>query len=245
MSTSVDDRDFEARTRALPLVAPPDAVYERLRATLAAETPAPKPARSPWARRLWLLLPPLVAVLLIAADGILRSRGFWRHDADTVQRVCLPSAIAALGVAVWTTIMATSHGRHGLGERVGVLRSIALSVAPLSLVPILLLAGFGSANADNPPGEALHPWGVPCFVLAIAIAAGSLLVLAVRFRRTVVVAAGWRAAALSAAAASWSGLALLVHCSSVDLQHLLAGHFLPILLFPMLGALVAYRTLKL
>ena len=63
----------------------------------------------------------------------------------------------------------------------------------------------------------------------------TLWLLARTIRGSVAVAVGWRSAALGAAAGAWSGLALLIHCPSVEAQHMLVGHLLPICVFPVVG----------
>jgi len=226
----------------LPLEAPPAALYERLQAKLAEE---PRPAsRSPRLRAAALLLLPLITLATLALDAVLRQRGILRADAGSIARVCMPSALAALALAVLSTAVAVSRGRHSLGQRVSTLRLATLAVAPLSLLPMLWLALAGDGSSSH-PDEALHPLGLPCFTVASVIAGASLLVLILELRHSVAVALGWRSAALGSAAAAWSAFALLVHCSSVDLTHLMIGHWIPIVAFPLVSLIVAQRYLKL
>jgi hypothetical protein len=185
---------------------------------------------------------PLIAAGALVLDALLRQRGVVRADASQVAHVCAPSAVAALALALLSTGAAISRGHYSLGQRVSILRLVTLAVAPLSLLPMLLLVYNG---AGQPPREALHPLGLPCFSIASFIAGASLLVLIVELRHSVTVAVQWRSAALGSAAAAWSSFALLVHCSSVDLSHLLIGHFIPIALFPVIGLVIARRYLKL
>jgi hypothetical protein len=60
----------------------------------------------------------------------------------------------------------------------------------------------------------------------------------------VVAAADWRSAAVGAAAGAWAALALLVHCPSVEAQHLLIGHLLPVALAPLFGVLLIRRYVQ-
>lgn len=225
---------------SLPLELPPSHVLERLRAQMAEEPPAP--TASPSRRAKWLALP-AAALLLLGVDVAVRHNSLLRSDAGLLAGVCIPAAIGALLIAIVTTVIATSRGRSGLGERVSLLRWSALAVGPLSLVPMALLMNMG---ADHGAFEQhLDPWGLPCFAISTAIAAVSLIVLVRELRRSVPVAAGWRAAALGSAAGAWAGLALLLHCPSAEPQHLAVGHLLPIMLFPLAGLWVAQRFLRL
>ena len=65
--------------------------------------------------------------------------------------------------------------------------------------------------------------------------ASVLAIFAVTLRRAVAVAVGLRGAALGAAAGAWAGLAVFAFCPSGELQHLLIGHVLPIVLLTMCG----------
>lgn len=235
----MEEDDRASGPSALPLEMPSPVVYERLRAALAQQAQAPAP-RAPRLRRTALVVLPLLALAALAVDALLRDRSILRADASSFAHVCMPIAVGALALALWSTALAISRGRDGLGERVPVLRLATLSVAPLSLILILALAGVGHAET-----ESLHPLGLPCFIIAAAIAAASLAVLVSELRHSVPVAAGWRSAALGSAAAAWSSFALLLHCSSVDILHLLTGHWLPICVFPLVGLVFARRHLKL
>jgi len=232
-------RDLEV-LGPLPLEAPPAALFERLQAAIAEE--ARPPARAPRLHLVSLVVLPLIAVGALVFDALLRQHGVMRADASIMAHVCAPSAVAALALALLSTGAAVSRGRYSLGQSVPILRLVTLAVAPLSLLPMLLLAYNGAGRA---PGEVLHPLGLPCFSVASFIAAAALLVLIMELRHSVAVAVPWRSAALGSAAAAWSSFALLVHCSSVDLTHLLVGHFIPVALFPVIGLIVARRYLKL
>ncbi|MET0342978.1 MAG: NrsF family protein [Polyangiales bacterium] len=225
---------------SFPLELPPSHVLDRLRAQMANEPPPI--ASSPSRRAKWLALP-LAALLLLGLDVAVRHNSLLRADAGLLLGVCIPSAVAALLIAIVTTIIATSRGKSGLGERVSVLRWSALLVGPLSVLPMAFLVQEGTDHGAFE--QHLDPWGLPCFAISLGIAAVSLLVLVRELRRSVPVAAGWRAAALGSAAGAWAGLALLLHCPSAEPQHLAVGHLLPIMLFPIAGMWVAQRFLRL
>ena len=229
--------DSSEPERTFPLARPPAHVLERLRAQLAVEPPAPPTARG----RKWLTLP-LAAIALLSLDVIVRHNSLLRADARDALDVGIPGIVAALIVALLTTLAASSRGKDGLGARVSVLRWSALAVGPLSSLPMLLLMSRGPQPALE---QQLDPWGLPCFVIAAAMAAISLFVLIGELRNSVPVAAGWRSAALGSAAGAWAGLALLLHCPGAEAKHLAMGHLLPICLFPLLGLLFARRTLRL
>jgi len=241
MTRPTAGRPSDAFDPALDGELPPPHLYQQLRAAIDQE-PAARPPRRGLQRSAWVALP-LLAVLLITADAVARGRALVRADALALLSTCLPSALGALLLAVLTTVLALSPGPHGLGQRVGLLRLGALSVVPLSLAPMLLLAL--SPRPAGLPVEHVDPWGVPCLLVGSSIAALSLVLLVGLLRHSVPAAVGWRSAVLGSAAAAWSGLALLLHCPGFELRHLLVGHLLPIVLFPLIGALLAARSLRL
>jgi len=255
---SIEDPDRISSTDLLPLEAPPPAVFERLRVTLAqsrAELPTDAPVDAgtdcpragpshvrPLRSALCLTLPAVVLIVL-ALDALLRGRGLWRSDAGSLAQLAVP-VLTALALAVVATALSLSRGQSGLGERVGVQRAVALGVAPLSLVPMFVLARASVEPAGH-VAELHHPWGLPCMVTASAIAGASLWLFVRTLKQTVPVALGARSAALGSAAAAWAGLALLVHCASVEPTHLLLGHWLPLCTFPLVGLVAARRSLAL
>lgn len=218
-----------------PLEQPPPDVYARLRAAMQEEKPLPPPVRPRWT----VLALVSITLAVLAVDGLLRHRAFVRVDAESALGICLPSAIGAIAVALLTTLIAISGGRHGLGERVSVLRWTAISVVPLSIIPMAFLVQPG-----QPVTTQVHPWGLPCLLMGTAIAALSLWILHRRLRASVPVSVGWRSATIGAAAGAWSGFGLLVHCPAVEIQHLVIGHLAPIAMFPILGVLIARRRIR-
>jgi hypothetical protein len=246
---TVDDSDRGSGPELGPLVPPPGAFYERLRAAMDEPPHAPVKRTAQAVQRGSLpaayLLLPLALVAVLAIDALLRERGLWRADASALAhaRPALAGAFAFAGataLALAATALALARGRDGLGVRVALLRLCALAIAPLSLVLMLALAGERE-RAHEP----LHAWGAPCFFVAGSVAALSLLILLRARAHSVTAALGWRSAAFASAATAWAGLALLLHCPAGELGHLLVGHWLPICLFPLLGRLLAPRYLAL
>jgi hypothetical protein len=84
----------------------------------------------------------------------------------------------------------------------------------------------------------------PCFMMSIGVGGFAGIGLLWALRNAVAVAARLRGAALGAAAGAWSGLALHIHCPAFERGHIMIGHFLPILIFAVVGAMVGPRVLK-
>lgn len=220
---------------SLPLEPPPLLLKERIRDAIAAQ-PAPT-VGARWPRVVALAGPPLIACGAVVIDGGLRGRSLWRGgDLSSIPWLALWVALVAV---VGTSMVALSRGRDGLGPSVGSLRASVGALVLLSVVSALL-----GTWVEQEQGPALHPWGLPCMALALAIALGSLTALAYWLRHGAPMAAGWRAAALGAAAAAWGGLTLALHCPAVELDHLLAGHVLPVVLSPAVAALALIRLLR-
>lgn len=234
------DMDEDRGPQGLPLEPPPPAVYERLRATMAREPekPVARPAR-PEGAAVGVL--PAIALAVLGLDALVRGRGLWRSDASSTARLYLPSVLGALALALWSGHVASARGPDGLGTRVSLLRGSVLAVPALSLLFVVAVASGGTHEQDPPP----DPLGLPCALMALVIAAASLAFLLSELRRSVTVAVAWRSAAVGSAAAAWAALALLVHCPSGDLLHVLVGHWLPVALLPLLGSWLTRRQLAL
>jgi hypothetical protein len=214
--------------------------YDRLRAAMAQEPPPRKASGRRTA--LTLLAVPGLVLSLLALDAVLRHRDVVRADLHGAIAIGVPSLMGAIALVLLTTLIAISRGTVGLGERVTALQATALGIAPLSVIPMLMLAFAGAPAAAS--RSLLDPLGLPCFALATAVTVPSLWLLASSLRQSVVAAAGWRSAAVGAAAGAWAGLALLVHCPSVEAQHLLTGHLLPVALAPLFGVLLIRRYVQ-
>jgi hypothetical protein len=229
--------EYRDPTRSSPLPPLPAATFARLQAAIAAEPPVSR-ARERLRRASFAVLPLLVLAAL-AGDASVRGRSLVRADASGLGRLWLPSVLGALALALVMTVLALARGRDSLGLRVALLRAGAVLAAPLSTLPMVALASAAGRAPD-----AHHPWGLPCFALASAVAIGALAWLVAGLRHTVVVAVGWRSAVLGSAASAWSALALLLHCTSRDAVHLALGHALPLVLFPVV-AVALRRELQL
>lgn len=193
-------------------------------------------------QRQWLLLSlPLVASLVLLADALLRNRSFLRADAlDRLPRL-LPAALGALAITAAATWLATDSA--AALRRAASLRCSALLAGPLSLLPLIIVLGDETHAGER--AHDLNRWGLPCFFLAYLIASASLIVLKMDLRRRRSLLVTWQGVALASAAASWSALALLMHCPGAEPQHLVVGHVLPICALPLLGLLLARRALRL
>src|ERR1700761_1496749 len=95
-------------------IAPPAALYERLSTTLS-EVPAPRrrTARLRWAP---LLILPALAIGTLAVDAATRHHALVRSDGRAMLRMCGPTALALLLLALVMTFIALSRGRDSLGE---------------------------------------------------------------------------------------------------------------------------------
>lgn len=192
----------------------------------------------------WLGLGTLAALEL---DALWRMRSLIRADLHGMGMAGLCVASVAVGalLAMGATQLVLSRGRSGLGVSAPVLRAVAIGVPILNAIPQLFLVFWANRQAELAATRAqVHGWGAPCFVLSLAIAGLFLAVFARQLRGSVVTALGWRSAALGAAAGAWAGVALIVHCPGVDALHLLVGHGLPALLFPLVGLALVRRHVQ-
>ena len=213
---------------------PPPRVYERVRAEI--ERSAPLSAAS--AR-----VPAALASIpgLCAAPALLFVRTYSNLSAPlakTLLRVVWPSACLALLVALVATWLARSRG-WGLGPSVHVLKRVTFLVLPLALLP--LLHRRWQLAMELPNAAELYAREPHCFPIASAVIALSLFWLGHDCRHSVPAGAGWRAAALGAAAGAWTALALLLYCPDVDVVHLLIKHIVPVCLAPLAGWLALRR----
>lgn len=215
---------------------PPANLQARVRAAIDA---APEPPRIRIGTRLSIG----IAIAVMAAVGVaLRMR----PDAPSISSSWFFSTVAAaLLLAILAVALATLPGKRGLGAPVVWLAVVvaltpALYAAITMIVPMHPQGAVGSfaSFVDVVKGS----WR--CFVMSIGVGGLSGLGLAWSMRRAVPTAPRLRGAALGAAAGAWSGLALHIHCPMFDRGHIMIGHFLPILLFAIVGALVGPRVLE-
>lgn len=120
--------------------------------------------------------------------------------------------------------------------------SAAFAVAPLYTL-VTHVAPIGTPLGDA-AARSLHPLGLPCASVALAVGLIALGAFGFSLRRAVPAAQGFRAAALGAAAGAWAGIALFLQCPAKDELHLLVGHSLPVAAFALLGALALPRVLR-
>ena len=161
--------------------------------------------------------------------------GGWRgHGVDFV----------AAQFAVWSAFllfagwMALSAGTRGVGQPVPWLRIAAVG-APLAFV---LLALFWLPPNGKPIGDLGPPAMLEgCFQIGLTVAAPMAFLAVWAMRRSFPTVAGWRGAALGAAA-GLSGVVVLVHlCGSPFGGHIALAHGLPLILATLIGAIGGRR----
>lgn len=148
--------------------------------------------------------------------------------------------LIAMTIAV--TLIAAWRGRHGFGAAAILLGASSALVAPL----------YGAITIIRPLHQhdepvtrvAISPWGVRCALIAAVVGLAVTAVLAFALHRAVPAATRLRGAAVGAAGGAWAGIAVFAFCPSADLQHLLAGHFLPVLALSLIGAVATPRWLR-
>jgi hypothetical protein len=147
-------------------------------------------------------------------------------------------------VTVGATVVAARPGRRGLGSPGAALLVTSVAVAPLYAAMTLLWPLQSDAPEAVAAVARLHPVGLPCLIVAVAIGVLALGALTWALGHAVPVAARARGAALGAASGVWAGSALVVHCPGSEPVHVLVGHVAPVVLFTALGALVVPRFLR-
>jgi hypothetical protein len=224
---------------------PSERLYPRVRAAIEA-TPA-----ATTRTRTRILLALAIVPLFTTAVVLIVSEWVYGQPAAGLQ-VDVSSAAALLtilglltGLAVASTLCASSQGRDGLGIGSISLLSIAALVAP-AYAALTVLRPLHSGAADDVAltGVAISPWGLRCLIVATVVSVPALVILGTALRRAAAVSSRLRGAALGAAAGAWGGLAVFVFCPSGNLQHLLVGHVLPIAIFTLLGGVALARVLR-
>ena len=186
------------------------------------------------------IVPALTTIVVVAASEVVYRRPAAGLDVDVSSTVGSLTLLALLaGLALASTLFALWQGRSGLGVGPTWLVSIAALVVPV-YAALTVLQPLHSGAAD----DAISPWGWRCMFIATLVSASVLVIFAAALRRAVAVSSGLRGAALGAAAGAWGGLAVFAFCPSGELQHLLAGHVVPIAVFTMIGGLVLTRALR-
>jgi hypothetical protein len=235
----------DARTPFDPLAVPavpPPALAARVRASVA-QTPA---SRSTVRERVALALVAIPVAILVGLAGsrvFFPGRSLFRVDFEALSDVAFAERLLLLLLlAGMATGIALVPGRRGLGSKVTLLAIAAVAVAPLYTL-ITNVAPLGTAAGDA-AARLLHPLGLPCASVALAVGLVALAAFGVALRRAVPAAPVNRAAALGAAAGAWAGVALFLQCPAKDALHLLVGHSLPVAAFSVLGAVALPRLLR-
>ena len=142
-------------------------------------------------------------------------------------------------LATAATIVAVWRGRAGFGLPQAILAALAALVAPIyAILTVLLPQHVPSINLI------VSPWGSRCLLIAALVGLIALVAFAWALHRAVPEPVASRAWAIGACAGAWAGVAVFFFCPSVDQQHLLLGHVLPIALLTILGPMFLPRTLR-
>ncbi len=206
-------------------IPPPDALRERIRASIAETPPVGMSARG-------RIAVSIVVVLVAVSIGI----AVMRPDLQLLPLGSLLAVTLGVGfLATATLVVALSPGSRGLGAPVTALVALAATTAPLYAI-ITVTASLGT-EPDGPPVRG-------CFSMSLAIAAIALTGLTYALRRSVPVAPIARGALLGACAGAWAGLAIHLHCPCGDRMHILVGHAVPIAIFSLVGAIASPRLLR-
>lgn len=234
-------RDIPARYEAEP--GPPD----ELRARVVAAIGEASALRMSLARRrtLALCVIPCSVALVLVGRSALSHRTLLRLDLGSLPPGQLLLELALLVViTLAATAIATRSGRHGLGSAAPLLGATAGVVAPAYFAAEVLWPLRSDDAAAIEAAARLHPWGLPCVVIAATIGAVALVALTWGLRHAVPVASRSRGAALGAASGAWAGLALFTHCPATDLTHILVSHVAPVAVFTVLGMLAVPPLLR-
>jgi hypothetical protein len=183
------------------------------------------------------IVPTLTTLVVLIASGLVYGQPAAGLDVDVASSTAALTTLALLlGLALASTVFALWQGRSGLGIASMWLVSITALVAPVyAALTVLQPLHSGAADDASLTGVAISPWGLRCILIASIVGASVLAIFAVTLRRAVAVTVGLRGAALGAAAGAWAGLAVFAFCPSGELQHLLVGHVLPIVLLTLCG----------
>jgi hypothetical protein len=184
------------------------------------------------------IVPALTTLFVLIASSLVYGQPAAGLDIDVASSAAALTTLSLLiGLALASTVFALWQGSSGLGIASMWLVSITVLVAPVyAALTVLQPLHSGAADDVSLTGVAISPWGLRCIFVASVVGASVLAIFAVTLRRAVAVAVGLRGAALGAAAGGWAGLAVFAFCPSGELQHLLVGHVLPIVLLTWCGA---------
>lgn len=231
-----DRPDLSVRDR------PPEILHDRIRARLSGAGTSRFRTRD--RILVALLLVPLVALAVsFVASGLVYHRAASGLVVDAAHSSRLVWTLALLGaVTLGATLVAFWRGGRGFGAGAVSLAVVAVLVAPL--YGVLTLVDPVHLNDAPASGVTVSPWGARCASIATVVGLLTLASFTIALRRAVPVASHLRGAAIGATAGAWAGIAVFVFCPSADSQHLIAGHFLPLLALLLIGALLVPRWLR-
>lgn len=153
-----------------------------------------------------------------------------------------PVAYFATIAALWTGVVLVAswaglgRGRSMLGRSTSV-RVIVAALTPPALIVASLLAGLcWPATMSNPSTVHDH---VFCIELGSLMAIGPLVAFAFVRRDSDPVAPRLTGAAVGAVAGAWGGLFIELRCGHCSLEHVVLGHVVPVVVFALVGALIA------
>jgi hypothetical protein len=218
------------------MASPSERLYARVRSAVESTPAATTRTRTRIIAAL-AIVPALTTVFVLIASGLVYGQPAAGLDVDVASSAAALTTLSLLiGLALASTVFALWQGSSGLGIASMWLVSIAALVAPVyAALTVLQPLHSGAADDVSLTGVAISPWGLRCIFIASVVGASVLAIFAVTLRRAVAVAVGLRGATLGAAAGSWAGLAVFAFCPSGELQHLLVGHVLPIVLLTLCG----------
>jgi len=218
------------------MASPSERLYARVRSAIESTPAATTRTRTRIVAAL-AIVPTLTTLVVLIASGLVYGQPAAGLDIDVASSAAVLTTMSLLiGLALASTVFALWQGSGGLGIASMWLVSIAALVAPVyAALTVLQPLHSGAADDVSLTGVAISPWGLRCILVASVVGISVLGIFAVALRRAVAVAVGLRGAALGAAAGSWAGLAVFAFCPSGELQHLLIGHVLPIVLLTLCG----------
>jgi hypothetical protein len=218
------------------MASPSERLYARVRSAVESTPAATTRTRTRIIAAL-AIVPALTTVFVLIASGFVYGQPAAGLDVDVASSAAALTTLSLLiGLALASTVFALWQGSSGLGIASMWLVSIAALVAPVyAALTVLQPLHSGAADHVSLTGVAISPWGLRCILVASVVGISVLAIFAVTLHRAVAVAVGLRGAALGAAAGSWAGLAVFAFCPSGELQHLLVGHVLPIVLLTLCG----------
>lgn len=225
------DADVSRRTEAL---------RAQLSATMDHASPVAMPTRQRIVNAL-IALPAFVALVVITAGEIVYDRLAAGLEVSPIGEPRLHFVLAMLAILTASmSVLAVWRGRRGFGASFPSLAAAACLFVPIYLAVIAI----APAHEYDEHVWNISAWGTRCFAIGSIICTIALATLVTALRRAVPVATRLRGSVLGAAAGAWAGLGLFMFCPSADQGHLLVGHGVPVVLFTIIGMLLAPRLLR-